>query len=406
MMSQRFDAQRHPTTAGPPWIVTSHHRLWIDVEWLLIATSMLLSGLVFFGWRAVICVTSTALVTVVSAWITRWLIKKYRPAHACDSVTHAIWLGLLLGLCLPVFHQQWIYWIGGGLLGIVAHAVGRCHRLRVHPVVVVLVVIWVFPTWLHSAGVGGSWGAGLEPHQGVLGPDRLVLGDVFDVDSLRTTPNLLWRTAQNVPSPDALDTQDPSDAIVRYEPYAMLISQQQTILQLDERDAAEEALSRPELCRLSEILLGAVPGSIGASSRGLLIFLGLYLAYRRLSWWPMLLASLLAMCLSLLVMPVSYDGGWCFVSQRLIALGPFVAILYPAYMIFASPWALITMILAPASAPMSTPGRVIYGCVIGSGMILAQWSLAIPAAAFLALLAAGLISRPLDHLHRSPFACG
>ena len=110
--------------------------------------------------------------------------------------------------------------------------------------------------------------------------------------------------------------------------------------------------------------------------------------------------------LTLLVLPVPYDGGWCFVIQRLIALGPIVGILYPAYMTFASPATLITMILAPLGAPMSTPGRIVFGCVIGSGMMLAQWSLATPAAPFLALLAAGLISRPLDHLHRSRFVTG
>ena len=56
-------------------------------------------------------------------------------------------------------------------------------------------------------------------------------------------------------------------------------------------------------------MLGAAPGSFGATSRALLIALGLYLIYRRLSWWPMAAAALFGMLATLFLMPLALGVG-------------------------------------------------------------------------------------------------
>ena len=41
--------------------------------------------------------------------------------------------------------------------------------------------------------------------------------------------------------------------------------------------------------------------------------------------------------------------------------------------------------------------------ILGSTLIAAQWFIAVPQAAYLSLLLASAVSRPLDALHRSEF---
>jgi Na+-translocating ferredoxin:NAD+ oxidoreductase RnfD subunit len=107
---------------------------------------------------------------------------------------------------------------------------------------------------------------------------------------------------------------------------------------------------------------------------------------------------------ALLIMPIQSPDGWTIVMVKLFALEPAVAVTYVSYILLASPLAFIALILAPITAPTSNFGRVIYGLIIGAGLILAQWTLHSPGSTYLSLLAASALARPLDWLHPRPFA--
>ena len=102
-------------------------------------------------------------------------------------------------------------------------------------------------------------------------------------------------------------------------------------------------------------------------------------------------------------MPINADGRLTCVSGQLWLMPPKVAASYMAYFILASPLALIVMILAPLTAPMTARGQVIYGMTIGATVSAAVWAFATPQAAFLGLVVASFLSRPLDVMKRSPF---
>jgi hypothetical protein len=75
-------------------------------------------------------------------------------------------------------------------------------------------------------------------------------------------------------------------------------------------------------------------------------------------------------------------------------------------MLLAPPLVLVVMILAPITAPIGGTGRLIYGALIGATAMAALWFIAEPAAAFLSLVPASLLSPALDRLQRSPFVAG
>lgn len=59
-----------------------------------------------------------------------------------------------------------------------------------------------------------------------------------------------------------------------------------------------------ELVGIDELLVSAVPGPVGATSRWLLILLGLYLMYRRLANWAVSVVAILAAIGTMMLMPV------------------------------------------------------------------------------------------------------
>ena len=72
-------------------------------------------------------------------------------------------------------------------------------------------------------------------------------------------------------------------------------------------------------------------------------------------------------------------------------------------MLLASPLLMFVFILAPITAPMTARGRVVYGAILGSSLIITQWILQNPQAAPLSLLVASALARPLDALRLSHF---
>lgn len=378
-----------PLELGPPWFGSVRHRQQVDALWLLVAGTMTASGLLFFGWRAGVSILIVVACAVSSYLLIGQLLSLLRRNHRGDGIPHAITLALMLAVSLPLLHEPEMLILGSVLLGIISHAVGRSHRVRIHPVAVVMVLLWLAPTILSPSGVSADRSTLLKPVSAVLRPHRLLIGDVTDHPDHASTQT--WSASR---------ATDQYDAVARPDLHTTLVNDQHRML---EPSFLVNMLAGGELPRLEEVLLGVVPGPIGATSRALMILLGLYLMYRRVAWWPMGLAAIIGALMALHLMPFEQDGQTTIVAAKLLELDMPVAVSYMGYMMLGSPLLLIALVLAPMSAPMSGPGRIVYGLLIGALLITAQWMLRSPQAAFLSLLIASVLSRPLDGLHSSPF---
>lgn len=382
-------------TWGPPWIAPIHRCFQIDGLWLIVTVIMLMMGLTFFGWRGLLGVAHTALVTLLTYSLIVWVCRWARWRIVADSNTHALAMGLLLGLCLPVTWGSVVPVAAGLMMGVALHVVGRSHRVRAHPVAVVIVLLWGLGLLAGGAQGGAAlFGGGVaqsrEAPHAVLRPGWVVVGDILDVGV--GIDHLPWVAQRESAT---------GNAMARVEPYTAMISHQHRVIQ--DSSILASTLGNGGLPPMGDLVLGAVPGAIGASSRLMLIVLGLYAIYRRVARWPVAVAALGAAVWVLLLMPLRYHDHTTVVLARLIHLGPGVAVTYIGYMVLTSPLVLIAMILAPQTAPTSSRGRVVYGAMIGAVMILLQWFVATPMAGMLSLLLASCLSRPLDALHRSHF---
>lgn len=375
---------------GPPWLGPVLHRRQLDLQWLLVSLAMLGAGGVFFGWRGLACV-GTAALAALAAYLLVWLLLKIiQPERKPDTILHTLALSLLLGLTLPPVRDPTVPMLAGLLTGILMPLVGRTRRLRLQPIAVALIVVWTMPVLLGDREFETLQNSPAGTIEAVLQPDRLLVGDLKNhVDQYSQNS---WWSLRNPLAPDA---------VKRHDPALLVLKERKRMLQF--QGLLEEMLQSGELCRLEEVLLGATPGPIGATSRALLILLGVYLMYRRLSSWQAALAATLAALATLLLMPVDIDGHLRFVGGRLLDLPLNVAATYLGYFILASPLALIVLILAPMTTPMTARGQVIYGLALGSLCVAGLWAFAAPQAAFLGLLVASLLSRPLDVMKRSPF---
>ena len=351
-----------------------------------------LCGMTFFGWKAVSCVILTACAATVSHFVVAALLKKRQPDRPIESLSHVVANGLLLGLCLPLMSRSLMNLLGGVLLGVAGHGIGRSHRVRAHPIALVMILTCLIPEIYSCFDPGTPQSRLGTPTATVLTPDRVLVGDAFDIAKPPHWPIWSWWH----------ETNRNHDAIKRTDPYVYWLAHQNQILRLDSQQAGDE-LSCLELCGMDELLLGSVPGPIGGSSRALLIVLGMILICRRLSWWPCVLTAFVTWLGLLMLMPVWFDDpSRSIVLIRLIDQGLIIAIVYLGYAMLTSPWPLIVMVLAPVTSPMSKKGKLVYGAILGGGLVLTQWFIALPSGAYLSLGLASLLSRPLDRLHTGP----
>ncbi len=372
---------------GPPWLGSVHHRAQIDLHWLTVALIMAAAGWLFFGWRGPVMVGITGAAAVAAHLVIVGLVRLIARRPSRVPHLHPLNLGLLLGASLPLMQQPWLPIAAGAMVGLLSHVIGRAHRLRLHPVALVLVTVWLLPVVLPGAmRVIG------EPVDAVLRPQRLLIGNVGDATAEASIAP--WWSPAEYTAPDAIRRIEAGNLFLDHR-----------IDMLGNRESLVQAISSGELVRLEELFIGAHPDAIGAGSRALLIVLGFYLMYRRLAFWQVGATALLTAVAVILVLPWwdSDQQAYTSVLSKMVDLGPAASVTYVSYFLFATPMTLMVLILAPGTAPMSRAGRLIYGALLGGGGIAAMWWIGAPQAALLALLLASLISRPLDALQRSAF---
>jgi len=370
-------AARHQQ--GPPWIgpvvpLHRYERLWLGVYIL-----MGVSATIFFGWRAafMVCLTTTlSLVVYLLVALAMHMIRGRAPG---GSISQALNMGLLMGLVMPLMPQMAVAVIAGSLVGALVHLMGPTHRMRVHPVAAAYLVLML-----------GLPLIGQQQVQSVLAPSRVVFGDA-------------WRFTGPVGGPNWISMTVPEqyDAIRRPNPQQIMHQQQQDILRHASRMVV--LLRSGDLPRIEDVILGSVPGPVGATSQMLLIIVGLWLMYRRVGRWPVALTTLAAALAMLLLLPVKQDGAWVMSWQCFDDIGWKAAAVYFGYQLLASPLLLIALIMMPMTAPRTARGRMIYAVLIGAGIVGLRWIIPLEAIAYAPLVAGGLLCPLLDRMHKSPF---
>ncbi len=384
---------------APPWLGLLHTRRQIDVAGLIVAVAMLASSVIFFGHVALtqvlLCVVA-AISAYLPVMLLMWMFHK-RP-HT-DSVMHAITMAMMLGLLIPINSYGWEHVFAGTLLGIFMPFVGRAHRIRMHPAVLALIATWALPLMISNVNEQGlTHELTNDSNVAVLRPDRVVFGNVRHAKEQRSYQPW-WLTGEN-PYMDTEPQGTASDAIARPFPHNTFIRDQKRLLRFPRILA--NMMASGELPRVEELLLGCVPGMVGATSQGLIILLGLYLMYKRLSWWSIPVIILLTSLLTLMAMPVMLPHGKTTVFWVLVDTHPAFSITYLGYFFLTSPMLLVAFILAPATCPLTSLGRLVYCIIIGMLMVLIQWFVQIPVLTLLSVLVAGVVSRMLDNLHFRP----
>ncbi len=380
---------------APPWLGPLNHRRQVDRAWLTAAILITLSNGCFFGYRGmwIMLLSVVATAAIYSLFrIRSWLAPKHRPV---DSISNAVTQALLLGAMLPMTTSVTSALLGGAVLGACLPWSGRSHRIRIPPCVLALMLSWAI-----SLALGGSSVADHLPNQSdsvptaVLRCEQVFRGDVYDAhQSVRYTP--WWEDLSEVHH-----AGQSHDAIGRWWPYLIFLKEQKRIL--EHPTMLTHMMASGELPRIEELLIGCVPGLLGATSQGLLICLGLYLMYRRLSWWSMPIVTLLGGLGTLLAMPIRATPHWTAVYWLLLDMPMAVWLTYLGYFFLTSPMILIAFILAPAAAPISTHGRLVYCLFVGSLTVVVQWFFPIPTLVFTGVLLGGLFSPLLDYLHPGP----
>lgn len=382
-----------PIEPGPPWLGPVVPRRTYNRHWLAVCAVMGASAVFFFGWRAAGVAALTALATTATFAAGIIPVRMFQGRDVRASVRHVVILGLLAGLTLTMVTSAWPAVLMGALVGALSHVVGFNHRVRVHPVALAHVLMLV---------VGPI--AGGRTAQTILSPQHVVIGDVQNVGPW--TGGSSW-ASRRVPQPH--------DAFAVPMPDQFMHQQQRRILRQGSVLAAE--MKRGAIAPLSDVLIGAVNGPIGATGRYLLICCGLWLMYRRIGRWPVALVGLFSAAAALCLMPLYTrgGGGWSLSAQHFADMGFDTAVTYIAYQLLASPLLLVLLIFAPETMPRTARGRIIYGMIIGAGVVFVRW-FTIPAddtdqvaplaltISYVPLILAGLLCPVLDRLHASPFS--
>lgn len=377
--------------AGPPWVHSTCGIRQIDRLHTTVAALLLGGGTIFFGWRALLAVTTTVLCAASVYIPIRAATRALRPSRSHESLEYVLATAAMAGLCLPLTYGIATPIAAGVLAGLACHVVGRSRPMRIHPVAVVVVLVWLLPSLgVYPDGVN-RWLGPVEPVSAVLRPGYAVIGDVYN--TAENPGNRPWLRAYPAIPSHAVEHTSPAELTLRLR--ERMVTRAPLMADL---------LTSGRLPPMTHVLIGATPGPIGGTSQAALVLLGMYLMCRRLSSWPCVLAALIVATATLLLMPLQYDGEWTVVVERYPTVGWATSVTYVGYMLLATNLLLVVAVLSPATEPMGPTCRAVYGALLGSTAMISLWVLGHPAGAFLGLVLAGALSRPLDALHRSPLS--
>lgn len=405
MPSNPDGPSRPLTRERPPWLGVAYSCSWIDVQWLIVAGAMLVSALAFFGWRAAVAALVTAGTAVAMNFVLAIAIGRLRPTWQSDPILHVLGQAMLLAMCLPPTREASPASLAGALLGVLMTVVGRSRWLRVSPVALVIVLLWLMPA-ARSVSLQAARQPYFRPIEAVLVPWRVFTGDIRDTAD--QAPAGAWYEWSRTPASQENDVDPAStqpfahDAAPRKSPGTLFLDDRLRLLAAPSMFG--NMIRSGELPRIEEVVIGCVPGPFGGTSRALLAVIGGYLIVRRLASWKTMSAAFIAAAAALLVMPLESFSLKHSVVYAFWQHGGWLAFPYMCYMLLASPIPLIVLVLAAFGMPLTRRGRLVYGATLGATSMAAMWFLGMTTAAFLGLVLAGAMSRLFDRLHRRTIA--
>lgn len=151
-----------------------------------------------------------------------------------------------------------------------------------------------------------------------------------------------------------------------------------------------------DLFSLQDMFLGFIPGSVGETSKILIIIGALFLIFTKIGSWRIILSTLLGALSMGLIFNFVVDQGWITDASKFYGLMsvPFWQHLIIGSILFGA----VYMATDPVTASQTNKGKWIYGFLIGFISILIRvFNPAYPEGVFLAILLMNVFAPTIDH---------
>jgi len=147
---------------------------------------------------------------------------------------------------------------------------------------------------------------------------------------------------------------------------------------------------------LSDMFFGFIPGSVGETSKLLIIFGALFLIFTKIGSWRIILSTIVGALVMGLIFNGVVDAGWITETSKFYGLMsvPFWQHLLIGSILFGA----VYMATDPVTAAQTNKGKIIYGFFIGFISILIRvFNPAYPEGVFLAILLMNVFAPTIDH---------
>jgi Na+-transporting NADH:ubiquinone oxidoreductase subunit B len=145
-----------------------------------------------------------------------------------------------------------------------------------------------------------------------------------------------------------------------------------------------------------DMFWGLIPGSVGETSKFLIIIGGLFLIFTKVGSWRIMLSTLIGALVMGLIFNGVVDAGWIGETSKFYGLMsvPFWQHLIIGSILFGA----VYMATDPVSAAQTNKGKWIYGFLIGFISIMIRvFNPAYPEGVFLAILLMNVFAPTIDH---------
>jgi Na+-transporting NADH:ubiquinone oxidoreductase subunit B len=156
------------------------------------------------------------------------------------------------------------------------------------------------------------------------------------------------------------------------------------------------AQNKDVMYSLSDMFFGLIPGSVGETSKILIILGALFLIFTKIGSWRIIISTLIGALTMGLIFNGVVDSGWIGESSKFYGLMsvPFWQHLIIGSILFGA----VYMATDPVTASQTNKGKWIYGFLIGFISILIRvFNPAYPEGVFLAILLMNVFAPTIDH---------
>lgn len=146
----------------------------------------------------------------------------------------------------------------------------------------------------------------------------------------------------------------------------------------------------------ADMFWGLIPGSVGETSKFLIIFGALFLIFTKIGSWRIIVSTLIGALVMGLIFNFVVSSGWIAESSKFYGL---MSVPYWQHLIIGSIlFGAVFMATDPVTASQTNKGKWIYGFLIGFISILIRvFNPAYPEGVFLAILLMNVFAPTIDH---------